>query len=292
MPTEKEEKTTKKTTKKAEPVEKKTTTKSTSKKTTTKKNTKPATKKETGTRSTAKKETSTKTTTKKTTAKKATTKKTEPSKKTEKKPTKSKKTVVEEIDTKAEVEETVKEIDTKAETEEVVEEVETKKEVKTVDMQEMQKVLKQEIKSKKTVTEEQQKKMNGEVFKNIIIAIAIVLFLNCIILGFMNIESSIFIVDLKVFAVSLLAVAIGIFEFAYKKDSGKAAIYGIEILFLALCMLAFIYIDIMLNSKFVIIAVLLTYAIAIYYTAKSIIVYKKMKKQYLIDSIKKEIVKK
>lgn len=186
----------------------------------------------------------------------------EPSKKTEKKPTKSKKTVVEEIDTKAE-------------TEEVVEEVETKKEVKTVDMQEMQKVLKQEIKSKKTVTEEQQKKMNGEVFKNIIIAIAIVLFLNCIILGFMNIESSIFIVDLKVFAVSLLAVAIGIFEFAYKKDSGKAAIYGIEILFLALCMLAFIYIDIMLNSKFVIIAVLLTYAIAIYYTAKSIIVYKK-----------------
>ncbi len=40
----------------------------------------------------------------------------------------------------------VEEIDTKAETEEVVEEVETKKEVKTVDMQEMQKVLKQEIK--------------------------------------------------------------------------------------------------------------------------------------------------
>ena len=35
----------------------------------------------------------------------------------------------------------VEEIDTKAETEEVVEEVETKKEVKTVDMQEMQKVL-------------------------------------------------------------------------------------------------------------------------------------------------------
>ena len=292
MPTEKEEKTTKKTTKKAEPVEKKTTTKATSKKTTTKKTTKPATKKETGAKSTAKKETSTKTTTKKTTAKKATTKKAEPSKKTEKKPTRSKKKVVKEIDTKAEVEEAVKEIDTKLETEEVVEEVETKKEVKTVDMQEMQKVLKQEIKSKKTVTEEQQKKMNGEVFKNIIIAIAIVLFLNCIILGFMNIESSIFIVDLKVFAVSLLAVAIGIFEFAYKKDSGKAAIYGIEILFLALCMLAFIYIDIMLNSKFVIIAVLLTYAIAIYYTAKSIIVYKKMKKQYLIDSIKKEIVKK
>lgn len=252
MPTENEEKNKKKTTKIAEPVEKKTATKATSKKTTTKKTTKPVTKKETGTKSTAQKETSTKTKTKKTTTKRATTKKAEPSKKTEKKP--------------------------------VVEE--------TVDMQEMQKILKQEVKSKKTVTEEQQKKMNGEVFKNIIIAIAIVLFLNCIILGFINIENSIFIVDLKVFALSLLAVAIGIFEFAYKKDSGKAAIYGIEILLLAFCMLVFIYIDIMLNSKFVIIAVLLTYAIAIYYTVKSIIVYKKMKKQYLIDSIKKEIVKK
>ena len=167
-----------------------------------------------------------------------------------------------------------------------------KKVVETVDLQEMQNVIRQEIKSKRAVIEEQQKKLNGEVFKNIIIAIAIVLFLNCIILGFMNIESSIFIVDLKVFAVSLLAVAIGIFEFAYKKDSGKIALYGIEILVLALCMLAFIYIDIMLNSKFVIIAILLTYVIAIYYTVKSVIIYKKMKKQYLIASLKKEIVKK
>ena len=57
----------------------------------------------------------------------------------------------------------VEEIDTKAETEEVVEEVETKKEVKTVDMQEMQKVLKQEIKSKKIVTEEQQKIMDEKI---------------------------------------------------------------------------------------------------------------------------------
>ena len=84
---------------------------------------------------------------------------------------------------------------------------------------------------------------------------------------------------------------IGTFEYAYKKDSGKIAIYGIEMLVLALCMLAAIYIDIMLNSKFVIIAILTTYAIAIYYTVKSIIVYTKMKRQYFIDSMKKIIKK-
>ena len=107
----------------------------------------------------------------------------------------------------------------------------------------------------------------------------------------MNIETSVFIVDLKVFAVSLLAVAIGVFEYAYKKDSGKIAIYGIETLVLAFCMLGLIYLDIMWNSKFVIMVILLTYIIAIYYTAKSIIVYQKMRKKYYIESMKKVIKK-
>ena len=158
-------------------------------------------------------------------------------------------------------------------------------------MEEIEKTVQEELKSKKVIPIEEQKKMNGEVFKNLLIAIAIEVFFNFIILGFINIEQSVFIVDLKVFAVSLLAVAIGTFEYAYKKDSGKIAIYGIEMLVLALCMLAAIYIDIMLNSKFVIIAILTTYAIAIYYTVKSIIVYTKMKRQYFIDSMKKIIKK-
>ena len=87
--------------------------------------------------------------------------------------------------------------------------------------------------------------------------------------GFINIENSVFLVDLKVFAVSILAIAIGVFEYAYKKDSGKIAIYGIETLILAFAMLAFIYLDIMCHSNFVIITVLITYTIAIYYTVKS-----------------------
>ena len=133
--------------------------------------------------------------------------------------------------------------------------------------------------------------MNVEVFKNIAIAIVMVVFLNFIILGFINIENSVFLVDLKVFAVSILAIAIGVFEYAYKKDSGKIAIYGIETLILAFAMLAFIYLDIMCHSNFVIITVLITYTTAIYYTVKSIIIYQKMKKQYYINSMK-EIIKK
>ena len=160
-----------------------------------------------------------------------------------------------------------------------------------IDIKKIQETLKKEITAKKVIPKEEQDKMNVEVFKNIAIAIVMVVFLNFIILGFINIENSVFLVDLKVFAVSILAIAIGVFEYAYKKDSGKIAIYGIETLILAFAMLAFIYLDIMCHSNFVIITVLITYTTAIYYTVKSIIIYQKMKKQYYINSMK-EIIKK
>ena len=177
--------------------------------------------------------------------------------------------------------------------EEIVEEPieENKKSIEKIDIKKIQETLKKEITAKKVIPKEEQVKMNVEVFKNIAIAIVMVVFLNFIILGFINIENSVFLVDLKVFAVSILAIAIGVFEYAYKKDSGKIAIYGIETLILAFAMLAFIYLDIMCHSNFVIITVLITYTIAIYYTVKSIIIYQKMKKQYYINSMK-EIIKK
>ena len=177
--------------------------------------------------------------------------------------------------------------------EEIVEEPieENKKSIEKIDIKKIQETLKKEITAKKVIPKEEQDKMNVEVFKNIAIAIVMVVFLNFIILGFINIENSVFLVDLKVFAVSILAIAIGVFENAYKKDSGKIAIYGIETLILAFAMLAFIYLDIMCHSNFVIITVLITYTIAIYYTVKSIIIYQKMKKQYYINSMK-EIIKK
>lgn len=177
--------------------------------------------------------------------------------------------------------------------EEIVEEPieENKKSIEKIDIKKIQETLKKEITAKKVIPKEEQDKMNVEVFKNIAIAIVMVVFLNFIILGFINIENSVFLVDLKVFAVSILAIAIGVFEYAYKKDSGKIAIYGIETLILAFAMLAFIYLDIMCHSNFVIITVLITYTIAIYYTVKSIIIYQKIKKQYYINSMK-EIIKK
>jgi len=116
-------------------------------------------------------------------------------------------------------------------------------------------------------------------------------YLNLIILGFINIDNSIFIVDLKVFGVSLLALAIGVFEYAYKKDSGIIAIYGIEILVLSIITIGFIYLSLMWAEKFVSISTLITYIIAIYFVIKSAVIYTKMKKKYFVNEMKKIIKK-
>ena len=148
-----------------------------------------------------------------------------------------------------------------------------------------------EIKSNKKLPEEQLNQIHTRVFQNIFLAIIVILYLNFIILGFKNIENSVFVVDLKVFSMSILVIAIGVIEYAYKKDSGRHAIHGIETLVLAIATMGFIYLNMMWQEKFIPIVVIVALIVAIYYTAKTIIIYQKMKKQFSLENIK-EIIKK
>lgn len=151
--------------------------------------------------------------------------------------------------------------------------------------------IEKEIKSNKKLPDEQQNQIHTRVFQNIFLAVIIILYLNFIILGFKNIENSVFVVDLKVFSMSILVIAIGVIEYAYKKDSGRHAIHGIETLVLAIATMGFIYLNMMWQEKFIPIVVIVSLIVAIYYIAKTIIVYQKMKKQFSIENIK-EIIKK
>ena len=117
------------------------------------------------------------------------------------------------------------------------------------------------------------------------------LYLNFIILGFVNIETEIFFTDLKVFSIALVIIAIGIFEYAYKKDSGKYTIHGIEMLLLAVSTIACIYINLMWGDRFIYIVAFITYVFAIYYLFKSVAIYNKMKKEYFVNEMK-EMIKK
>ena len=165
-----------------------------------------------------------------------------------------------------------------------------KKQLTKNEIKQMQETIEKEMKSNKQIPEAELNKINTRVFQSICLAIIMMFYFNFIILGFINIENAVFLVDLKVFSLVVLVIAIGTFEYAYKKDSGRHAIHGIEVLVIALITISLIYVNIMMADKFIPITVMITYIFAIYYIAKAIIIYKKMKKQYFINNMK-EIIK-
>ena len=141
--------------------------------------------------------------------------------------------------------------------------------------------IEKEIKKQTTIPDEKKLKMNKRVFKNILIAIIIVLYFTFINLGYYNIEPLKFLVDLQVFSILTIGITIVIFEIAYKKDSGELTIYGIESLMLSICTLLTIYVGMYYKNKFSYIINTISMLFAIYYVGKSIIIYTKMKRKAL-----------
>lgn len=140
--------------------------------------------------------------------------------------------------------------------------------------------IEKEIKNQKTIVPEEVQKINKEVFKNIIIAISIMLYFIFINLGAINIETKVFITDLKVFSVGLMVFTVILFESSYKKENIKTCINGIECMILSVFTMFLPYIYTMLVDRFTAIILMVSTIYAVYYVAKSIIVYCKMKRKY------------
>lgn len=108
---------------------------------------------------------------------------------------------------------------------------------------------------------------------------------------FLNIDGPTFITDLKVFSLSILAIAIILFEFAYGKDDDKTALYGVEMLFVAIMSLVLLYTCILHKDKFIAVANIVACIGVLYYLVKSISIYirEKLKWKKTISDVK-EIV--
>lgn len=166
--------------------------------------------------------------------------------------------------------------------------------VKIDDEEKMQLVeneVKKDLKTKNKLPKEEEKRLSSVVFENLCVAIAIMIYLFFIILGFINIKEEVYNVDLKVFSVIILVIAILLFERAYKKDNGKLCAFGIETLFLAIITMGFLYINLELQNMFLPITAIISLLFAIYYVAKSIYLYSKLKKKYFVDNMKDIIQK-
>lgn len=153
--------------------------------------------------------------------------------------------------------------------------------------------IQQQIEKNKKIPKEYAEKINLNIFTNIIIAIFIVLYWYFINLGSLNIETNIYIIDLKVFSVIFGITSVILFEISYKKDSGKMCIYGIEMLIVGLITLFLINGYYLFYANYNFIIAIISFIFAVYYLIKSFIIYKKMKKQYFKEKNDiKDIVKK
>lgn len=141
--------------------------------------------------------------------------------------------------------------------------------------------IEEEIKKQTTISEEKKNKMNRIIFHNIAIANIIMLYFIFLILGYKTISSETFMIDLQVFSIITIGITIIIFEKAYKKDSTEYAMHGIETLALSVATLLSTYAYARYQEKFIYIMLTTCYIFAIYFVAKSIIIYLKMKSKAL-----------
>ena len=162
-----------------------------------------------------------------------------------------------------------------------------KKDKKKID----EKQIEEQIETAKKMPKDEKKKIYKKVFSNIILGIVVTLYFIGIGIGFLNIDGPTFITDLKVFSLSILAIAIILFEFVYGKDDDKTALYGVEMLFVAIMSLVLLYTCILHKDKFIAVANIVACIGVLYYLVKSISIYirEKLKWKKTISDVK-EIV--
>lgn len=162
-----------------------------------------------------------------------------------------------------------------------------KKDKKKID----EKQIAEQIETAKKMPRDEKKKIYKKVFSNILLGIIVTLYFIGIGVGFLNIEGPTFITDLKVFSLAILAISIILFEYAYGKDDDNTALYGIEMLFVAIMSLVLLYTCILHQDKFVAVANIVACIGVLYYLVKSISIYirEKLKWKKTISDVK-EIV--
>ena len=207
--------------------------------------------------------------------------------------TKNEETVTEEKKDTVEKEEGKK--DKKAEKKEKSKKNKKEKKVTVKNTTEDKKMIEEleKVKQEQTIPADIKKQMNDKVFKNIILAILIMIYLLFINMGFINIAQDVLVTDLKVFSITLAVLAIVLFERAYKKDSGALAINGIEVLVLAIATLISIGVLTTATAKFQLVIAAVSFLYGAYYTGKAIFEYVRGKKKYLKQTSDiKDIIKK
>ena len=129
--------------------------------------------------------------------------------------------------------------------------------------------------------EESNKIIRKKIFSNILMAIGIMVYFIVINFAYIRLDEKKLINGLKLVSILILFLSIIIFEIAYHKDSGKIAINGIEMLMLAIHTLTIWNVVNKIDISFQTYILFSTYAFAIYYVLKSMLIYTREKRKYV-----------
>ncbi len=140
--------------------------------------------------------------------------------------------------------------------------------------------------------------MKNTIFKNLLKAIGIMGYFMVLNLAYARMNTERLINDIEVFAGIFLVLGLIFLERAYKKDDGKTALSGIELLCLSMHSLSINHVITFYQYDFRLYLLTSSYVFAIYYVLKSIVIYTKEKRQYLknlsdiSEIVKEEPIKK
>ena len=125
------------------------------------------------------------------------------------------------------------------------------------------------------------KDISLNVYKNIVIALAIMIYFIIINSMYYKVENTQLLNILKIFSMVILFVGIIILEIAYRKDNGKLGINAIEVIVLAGHTLSTAHIVELQKFSFANYILVSSYVFSIYYLFKAVFIYTKERRDYL-----------
>ena len=153
-------------------------------------------------------------------------------------------------------------------------------------------LMQKEIENKRKLPEELKLDIKKNIFHNLLIATIIILYLITINILFKRLESSVFEQQMKFFALGTITITVLIFEMAYRRQSRRTCIIGIELLLCSIISLYIPYIYLFSDVNLRMVTTILPLSIAGYYIIKAFLIYKsrKIKHENNLSDVK-EILK-
>ena len=155
----------------------------------------------------------------------------------------------------------------------------SEKELKKIQEENIQK-LDEQIREGKKIPNDYRKKMNKKALFNLLILLFMTIYLVCLNISFLYLDTKVYLKILKVFSIILAVISVTYFEFSYRKDNEKLFLYGAEALALAVITLFSIYGYYIYFTSFNKLLGIITIVFVVYYIIKTLVIRNRMKKKY------------